>query len=123
MLNMPSSEELDTLFQAFKRVLTHPEFLKALEEVQNLPEAQRSQAASTQLTPQVLAARGIPIPQGMSITTHNFEGPSAPTISAVEVGTMTANMTGAGAPRVCIQIFGHDICLHLPAPLPGTFEK
>ena len=84
MPNMPSSEELDTMFQAFKAVLAHPEFQKTLEELQGLPEDQRSQAASTLLAPQALAAQGVPT-RGIDITTQKIESPVDPTIHPVEV--------------------------------------
>jgi hypothetical protein len=118
MPNLPTSEELDTIFQAFKAVLAHPEFQKTLEEIQGLPEDQRSQAASTQLTPQALMARGIPIRQGMSITTPNIKTPDNPTARTAEAG---ATQRGTTAPivaldsRICIWFLGKQYCLEIRA--------
>lgn len=116
MQNVPTSEDLDTLYQAFKAILTHPEFQKTLEAIQNLPEDQRSQAVYTQLTAQELAAKGIPIPSGMNIAIHDLANPANPTISARETGTMQANPTnGVAAPagQICFQIFGQEVCLQI----------
>jgi hypothetical protein len=122
MPNIPSSEELDTMFQAFKAVLAHPEFQKALEEVQGLPEDQRSQAVSTQLTSQALMTRGVPIHPGMSITTQNIEIPDDTTTRAVETETAQPGTTGAVVPldgRVCFWVFGQRFCIEMPVfPFP-----
>jgi hypothetical protein len=123
MPNMPSSEELDTMFQAFKAVLTHPEFQQALTKVQGLPEDQRSQAASTLLDPQALAAQGVPT-SGMNITTQKVESPVDPTIHPGEVEAANPVARGGGAPdfRICFIVLGQQYCLEL-INLPGPDES
>ncbi len=112
MSNVPSAEELDVLFQAFKDVVTHPEFQKAFEEVQSLPEDQRLDAASTQLTVQALAARGIPIPPETGISIYNIRKPGESIVSPVEDRTTPAGITD-GSPQffqACILLGGHRVC-------------
>jgi hypothetical protein len=120
MLNIPSSEEFDRAFQAVKSVVTHPEFQKAFEEVQSLPEDQRSQAASTLLDPQALAAQGVPT-SGINITTQKIESPVDPTIHPIEGETADSVARGGEAPafRICFIVLGQLYCLNLvnfPAP-------
>lgn len=108
MLNMPSSNELDALFQKCKAVLTHPELQRVLEEVQRLPETQRTQAINTKLTSQALMARGIPIPNGMSIATH--VGDDEPT------GPDPTKIT------ICISVGPYKQCvtIDIPPPIGGN---
>lgn len=128
MQNVPTPEDFDTLHQAFKAILTHPEFQNTLAEIQNLPEDQRSQAVSTQLATQELAAKGVPIPSGMSIVIYDLDNPAKPTISAHETETVLTNPTsGVAAPagQICFRIFGRIVCLqniNIPInfPFPPT---
>jgi hypothetical protein len=92
--NMPTPEEISTWSQELSTTVMHPEFLKAIEEISSLPEAQYSQAVFTQLTPQALAARGVPIPEGLRVSTRYFENPDDRTLSATELGTGESDMTG-----------------------------
>jgi hypothetical protein len=122
--NVPTPEDFDTLYQTFKAILTHPEFQNTLEEIQNLPEDQRSQAVSTQLATQELAAKGIPIPQGTSIAIHDLESPAKPTISAHETGaTPTIPKSGVAAPagQICFRFLNQIVCVQtitIPIQLP-----
>jgi hypothetical protein len=114
LLNMPSPDELDALFQKFKAALTHPELQKVIEEVQRLPEAQRTQVINTKLTPQALIARGIPISEGMSITTHLVEHPIGPAIGALRgVGGQSPREV-----RICIIVEGKQYCIIVTYPSP-----
>jgi hypothetical protein len=118
MSNVPSAEELDASFQAFKDVVTHPEFQKAFEEVQSLPEDQRLDAASTQLTVQALAARGIPIPPEAGISIYNIGKSGESIVSPVEDRTTPAGITDVSPRsfRACIWLFGVPVCVDLPIP-------
>jgi hypothetical protein len=68
--NTPSYEGLDALYQVLRSVVMQPEFQSAVAEIQTLPPSERQQAAFTQLTPEVLTARGIQIPKECTITVH-----------------------------------------------------
>jgi hypothetical protein len=73
--NIPSHEELDTLFQALKDIVTHSEFQAVVAELQSLPPEELSHAVSTQLTQEALKVRGIPIPDRFTLTVNEI-GPS-----------------------------------------------
>jgi hypothetical protein len=94
--NMPSHEELDALHQALKDVVMNPEFQSVVAEIQQLPASERSQAASTRLTPEALAARGIQIPEGFAITTQASQVPFASFAA-----NMRSTRNGSGS-EVCI---------------------
>jgi hypothetical protein len=119
---LPSPEELDNMFQAFKAILAHPEFQRALEELQSLPEEQRPQAVSIQLTPEALMARGVPIRQGMTITTQTIEIPDAPSARTTGAGTTQPGIPGPILPldgRICFWLFGQRVCIEMPVfPFP-----
>jgi hypothetical protein len=68
MPDMRSFENLDAWFQQVRSIVMHPAFQQILTEIQNLPFEEGLQAAFTQLTPQVLTARNVPIPAGTLIS-------------------------------------------------------
>lgn len=128
-MNIPSSEELDSMFQELKTVLTHPEFQKAFDEVASLPVEQRVPAVFTKLTLGALAARGVQIPRSMSFSTHNSETSNASgdtTINTAEPGTAVMSPMDAHSDdnRVCYSIAGITVCFTImrrfpPGPGPG----
>ena len=90
---------------------------RAVEELQSLPEEQRSQAVSTQLAPEALLARGVPIRQGMTITTQTGGTPDEPIVRTVEAGTTQPGIPGPILPldgRICFWLFGQQVCIDLP---------
>jgi|SRR6266436_8897103 len=112
---MPSDDELDASYQALRSVVTHPEFQSVLAEIEKLPQIERLQATFTQLTPQTLAARGIPIPAGLSITTDASQDSAGPTTNTADVAATRQNTSHRPVSyigtRVCIPIpFADSIC-------------
>jgi hypothetical protein len=113
---MPSPQEIGTWSQELSAAVMHPEFLKALEEVLSLPEAQRSQAVFTQLAPQALAARGVPVPQGMRVSTRFFENPDDRTMSAAGVEMVepdVADVLPPSPPNGVLPPTRYNVCITL----------
>ena len=107
MQNIPSHEELDALPQALKDVVLHPEFQSLVAEIHSLPASERSQAASTQLTREALAARGIPISGRVTIATHASQFSF---VGNHENAHIAGKLTELGV-RICIpNRVGADIC-------------
>lgn len=118
MSNLPSSDELDTLFQGLKSIVTHPELQKVSEELQNLPPDQRSQAIATLFTPESLAARGISIPDGMSISAYSIESSDDP-VSSTARATLIQPSAKQPPPSnpLCIRLWGLVVlCGHNGGP-------
>ena len=109
MQNMSSGETnegFDVSYQALKGVVTHPKFQEVLTKIQSLPPNERLQAAFTQLTPIALAAKGIPIPEDLSITTSATQRLTSRTTNTADVvatGKGTADGSGLQIEtRICI---------------------
>jgi len=86
--DLPSPEQLQRYAQSLSIATSHPEFLKALEEVATTPDAERSGRAAELLSPEALAERGVPLPEGTRITSRYFEDPQARTMQNVRLGTL-----------------------------------
>lgn len=114
MQNTPNYDGVDASYQALRNVVTNPEFQRVLAEIQNLPPIERLQAAFTQLTPQVLAAGGIPIPAEFSITTRASERSAGPTTGTADVTATEQNMAYRPALQadtvVCVGFPPFQIC-------------
>ena len=55
------------------QVVSNPQFTAIINEIEQAPEAERVDTASRLASVAELEARGIPIPQGMRVTTRWFE--------------------------------------------------
>lgn len=55
------------------KVVSHPQFIALLTEIEEAPEEERVDVASRLASVAELEARGIPIPQNMRLTTRWFE--------------------------------------------------
>jgi len=107
--NTPSNDELDASYKALRNVVEHSEFQRVLAEIQSLLPIERLQAAFTQLTTQALAAKGIPIPAGLTITTHASQDSASPSISTADVAATEQNTSRRPGPQV-----GTRVCLPIP---------
>jgi hypothetical protein len=72
-MELPSEvqQQIDDLAQ----VVRHPQFSALIMEIQGTPEEERAETASRLASISELEERGIPIPQGLRITTRWFEKP------------------------------------------------
>jgi hypothetical protein len=87
MPERPRPEELAQQVQKLNEAVTHPAFLEMLEEISKLPEDERFKAASERGTPEALARRGVPLPDGMRVTTRYFEDPQSRFLGSVALAT------------------------------------
>lgn len=114
MQSMPSCDELDISYQALRDLIFHPEFQRALEEIQYMSPIEGLQATFTQLTPEALRARGVPVPNDCTITiqaSQDYAGSSSSTDDVAATEQASAN----GSPiqthtRVCVGICPACIC-------------
>lgn len=122
---MPSPEDLDSLFQELKAVLTHPELSKTIGEVLSLPPDQRSQAAATQLTAQALAAKGVRISDRISISASNVDQSPGSTAHTAEVKTqgtkVPASVTEFDS-QICYFIGPLKICVGAMPIVPPLLD-
>ncbi len=80
---MPSSAELDTLFEVLKSVVMHSAFPSVVAKIEGLVKNEKSslkervQEAFRQLTPQALNAEGIPMDEKVTFTTLAVDSSTA----------------------------------------------
>ncbi len=110
MQNTLSGEELEASYKALRNVVTHPAFQSVVAEIRSLPVSERLQESLARLTPQALAARGIPIPEGFKVTTRASDHSA----STADVGTTGRDMTRRSARQndseVCVGIPPLQFC-------------
>lgn len=61
--------------QVLSELIAHPEMQRITDEILAAPESERLELVNKIATPEALAARGIPVPEGVKITTRYFEDP------------------------------------------------
>lgn len=66
-------ERLQRETQELIEALTAPAYVAALRAVKDAPESERLLEASKRLTPDALRAQGVPLPEGMRISSRYFE--------------------------------------------------
>ncbi len=93
MQNMPSPEELEASYQALQQIVNNQKFKDLLSEIVSKRDPlERLQAAFSQLTLQTLADKGIPTPEGLSITIRaSREESTDPTIRAANAAAAGQN--------------------------------
>ena len=72
--------------EKLNRVASDPSFLQLLEQLQTTEPRERSRFVATKMSPRALTRQGIPLPEGMRITTRYFEEPKAPVLKAKRIG-------------------------------------
>jgi hypothetical protein len=65
--------EVQRQIEELASVASHPQFVALVNEIEEAPEEQRAEVASRLASLPELESRGIPIPQGMRLTTRWFE--------------------------------------------------
>jgi len=121
------AEDIQSITERLRQVVSHPEFLKVLREIEQAPSPERLTVAQQLATPTALAQRGIPIPQDFRVTTRIFEQPSAATIQAVTLSeegqpTPPPAELATGPITICASV-GFIVCASVgttitPAPDP-----
>lgn len=72
---MPTAEELKQQAATLSDVVRHPGFVSIVQELEDTPPEQRDAKAAELASIDNLRARGVPIPEGMRLTTRWFENP------------------------------------------------
>jgi hypothetical protein len=104
-----SREQIESLVD----VVTRAEFTDLLRAIENAPEADRPEVAQQVATVSALRERGIPIPEGLRITTRVFENPDDPrtiATSTVDDRRPEAAAREAGGGTVCVSV-GEILCV------------
>jgi hypothetical protein len=107
MQNTLSGEQLEASYQALRSVVTHPEFQSVVAEIRSLPVSERLQESLTRLTPQALAARGIPVPEGFSVITYapaHSVNPNTHVANVATTGSRVADRCVSNDSQVCVGI-------------------
>jgi hypothetical protein len=90
---MPNEIDPGKLKQLTDEMITaisHPAFVAAMNKMKKTPMDQRLSVASKILTPAALKAKGVPLPEGMRISSRYFE-PGIPTVIKIdELGARVA---------------------------------
>lgn len=77
-----SREHLKEITTQMVEAITSPAYVEAMRAVKSAPEGKRLEEAMRRLTPEALRAQGVPLPQGMRISSRYFEKGFTP----IEVG-------------------------------------
>lgn len=64
--------------------MSHPAYVAAMQELKSTPNEKRLDVVMTRLTPEALREKGVPLPEGMRISSRYFD----PGIPAVEAGQL-----------------------------------
>lgn len=84
------SEELAEATKEMVEALTHPEYVEAMRLLKSTPTERRLTEAMKRLTPEALRERGVPLPEGMRISSRYFE----PNVPAIELGELPSGEKG-----------------------------
>jgi hypothetical protein len=121
---MANQQQIAALSRSLNQVVTHPEFIGLIEELERQPEDRRKQFIRERMNAQALAARGIPTPQGLRSVVRVFENPQSAVITseAVDAGAGSAPGTrveelAAGDTTVCTS-FGIGLCVSVGQSVP-----
>lgn len=104
-------EELDYSYQALKTIVENPEFQEVITELQSLPPIERVEAAFLQLTPEALAARGVSIPDELTITINASQKSNAlDSSNASKVAKVQNTADDTGTPQVTADFCIWTLC-------------
>lgn len=76
------SKHLRDITSKMVDAITSPAYVEAMRAVKSAPQGKRLDEALRRLTPEALRSQGVPLPEGMRISSRYFEASFAP----VEVG-------------------------------------
>jgi hypothetical protein len=79
-----SAERLREITNKMVDAISSPAYVEAMRAVKSAPEGQRLDEAMRRLAPDVLRAQGVPLPEGMRISSRYFEKGYSP----IEVGEL-----------------------------------
>ncbi len=79
-----SAERLREITAKMVDAISSPAYVEAMRAVKAAPEGQRLAEAMRRLTPDVLRAQGVPLPEGMRISSRYFEKGYSP----IDVGEL-----------------------------------
>jgi|GEM_PF-4304161 len=121
---MPSKEQIAELSKQLNSVVTHPEFIGLIEELEQAPADQRKQFVRERMNTGALARKGVPVPTGFRSVVRVFEDPQSAVITqeAVQLdapgpGTRAlAEMQASLDVTVCAS-FGVGLCASIGATL------
>ncbi len=102
-------EQIENLVE----VVTRSEFTSLLHEIENAPEADRPEVAQRLATVSTLRERGLPIPEGLRITTRVFENPDDPrtvATSIVDDRSPEGIARQASGGTICVSV-GEIVCV------------
>lgn len=83
MANEVNPERLHEITRDMIAAISSPAFVKAMYAMNATPAERRLDVAKDILAPEKLRAEGVPLPEGMRITSRYFE-PGNPTVIAVD---------------------------------------
>ena len=71
--------------EEISKVSTHPEYLKMLKDLEELPTEERSNYVLKNMTPDKLREKGIDLPESFRLTTRYFEDPQSEVIQGKRI--------------------------------------
>lgn len=111
----------EQMIQDLGAVVSHPEFQKIVQELEETPQPERINTAKRVASVDELKRRGIPVPSTMRFTTRMFENPTAPSTQFDLLDAFDPNeqATDLVRPTFCITI-GVGELLYICASLGDT---
>ncbi|HEY0153940.1 MAG TPA: hypothetical protein VGB92_18150 [Longimicrobium sp.] len=114
---MSNSQKIRELTTQLNEVVSHPEFIGLLEQLEKEPDTDRKQFVRDRMNVNALRGKGIPVRPELRSVVRVFEDPKAAVISpaAVDLGDATARNVDALAPgdvTVCTSV-GIVVCVSM----------
>ena len=107
------------------QIVSQPEFTALLREIEDAPEDSQAENAQQLATVSEFRKRGLPIPEGLRVTTRVFENPDDPRILATSIvdesSRGTVPVAEAGNITACISVgvgTGFTLCASVGAEGP-----
>jgi len=116
---MSNPAEIAKMVSEVTAVVTHPNFLKMMNGLQSLPEADREKEAENIAQIATLQKHGIPLPKGFRVSTRRFENPADSQMKAPAPGAVASDpsqgltVCGSVGMGVCVSVGGE-----MPQPKP-----